>query len=90
MLTVLLYRDERAHSAALVLRKAAPKLWVLHGGTQTNRLLDDDGPFAIDRDDFTTWVESSHRSIREEERRKYLDEKYGKNRCSGMPIGTYV
>jgi len=63
MLTVLLYRDERAHSAALVLRKAAPKLWVLHGGTQTNRLLDDNGPFAIERDDFTAWVESSHRKI---------------------------
>lgn len=63
MLTVLLFRDERVRSAALLLRKAAPKLWVLHSETQTNRLLDDNGPFAIDRDDFTAWVESSHEKI---------------------------
>ncbi|CAD0091204.1 unnamed protein product, partial [Aureobasidium vineae] len=84
--------DERVHNAALELHKAARELWVLHGGTQRDEGYGDDGlgPFVTERDDFTACVEARHRSIREQERRKYLDEKYGKNRRSGMPIGTYV
>ncbi|CAD0099057.1 unnamed protein product [Aureobasidium mustum] len=84
--------DERVDSAALLLHKAAPKLWVLLGGTQTDRQFDDDasGHFVIERDHFTACVKARHGSVREQERTKYLDEKYGKNRRSGMPIGTYV
>jgi hypothetical protein len=68
--------------AALSLHKAAPQLCGLYAGTQINELLDDNGPFATEVDDFTVWVEAMHDSIRRAERREYLDEKYGKNRRS--------
>jgi hypothetical protein len=62
----------------------------LYAGTQISELLDDNGPFATEVDDFTAWVEAMHDSIRRAETREYLDEKYGKNRRSGIPIDTYV
>jgi hypothetical protein len=62
----------------------------LYAGTQISGLLDGNGPFATEVDDFTVWVEAMHDSIRRAERREYLDEKYGKNRRSEIPIDTYV
>jgi hypothetical protein len=50
--------------AALSLHKAAPQLCGLYAGTQINELLDDNGPFATEVDDFTVWVEAMHDSIR--------------------------
>ncbi|KAG9765833.1 hypothetical protein KCU71_g1502, partial [Aureobasidium melanogenum] len=83
--------DERIDNPALLLCKAAPKLWAVHSGTQIIQEQDHGlKPLVTECDNFAACVEERHYPMRQQEKTQRLYEKYGKNMHSGMPIGTYV